>query len=345
MGVKINELVPSRELTFRELKDKIIVVDASLFLYQFLTTIRQPDGTALMDSKGRVTSHLVGLFSRTARLMQYGMKLAYVFDGEPPKLKALEQSRRHERKIEAGRKYQKAVEEKRVEDMKKYAGRSARLTREMVEEAKELVQALGLPVVQAPSEAEAQASYIVKMGDASALATQDADAMMFGAPTLVRNLSLVGRRKLVNKLRYQSIKPEIVDLAETLNKLGIDQDQLVALCMLVGTDYNTGGIKGIGPKGALKLVRQYGKDFDSLFKETDWEKSFEELSWEEVFYLIKKIPVTDSYSLKWAPADDEELRQILVDRHDFSEERICNTIQKLVKEKGSKQQRGLGEFM
>lgn len=344
MGVKITELVPCREIEFKDLKDKIVVVDASLFLYQFLTTIRQPDGTPLMDSSGRVTSHLVGLFSRSAKLMQYGIRLAYVFDGEPPKLKIAEQERRHELKLEAKEKYKEAVRREDVEGMKKYAARTARLSREMVDEAKELLHGLGLPVVQAASEAEAQASHIVKKGDAFALATQDADALMFGATKIVRNLSLVGRKKQANKLSYRSIKPEIIDLAETLNHLGIDQDQLIALCMLVGTDYNRGGIKGIGQKGALKLVKQQGRNFEKLFYDAGWQNAFPDLSWKVVFDTVKTIPVTNNYKLQWKDIDDDALYKLLVDEHNFSQERVDSAIGKMVREKESKQQKGLNDF-
>jgi flap endonuclease-1 len=344
MGVKINELVPAREIGFRQLSGKVIAVDSSLFLYQFLTTIRQPDGTLLMDSKGRVTSHLVGLFSRTARLMQYGLKLCYVFDGEPPKFKHQEQQRRHDLKEEAKEKYKAAVEREDIEEMSKYAKRTVSLSKEMIEESKELVAALGLPVVQAPSEAEAQAAHMVRKQDAFALATQDADALMFGATRIVRNLSLVGKRKQTNRLSYQNVQPELVELSNTLNLLGIDQDQLIALCMLVGTDYNPGGIKGIGPKNALRLVQQYGKGFDKLFESVEWSKNFD-TNWSEIFNLIKKMPVTDKNALKWKSVDSDEISKLLIDRHDFSSERVESTLQKLLREKETKQQKGLGDFL
>jgi flap endonuclease-1 len=345
MGVKITDLIPARELEFRDLAGKVIAVDASLFLYQFITTIRQPDGHPLMDSKGRVTSHLVGLFSRTTRLMNYGIKLCYVFDGKPPELKTKEQQRRRELKAEAKAKYEAAVKAEDAQAMRKYAGRTSRLTREMVDEAKELLGALGVPVIQAPSEAEAQAAHMVKKGDAYAIATQDADALMFGSPKIVRNLSMVGRRKRVNKLSYQAFKPEIIDLAETLNALGIDNDQLIALSMLVGTDYNLGGIRGIGQKGALKLVKEHKKDWKALFTAVAWDKHYPDLSWETVFYAVKKIPVSDDYELEGGAVDEGKLDDLLIKEHDFSKQRVANAIKKLLKEKQSKSQTGLGDFM
>jgi flap endonuclease-1 len=343
MGVKISELIPARQIEFRDLAGKVIAVDASLFLYQFITTIRQADGHPLMDSKGRVTSHLVGLFSRTTRLMSYGIKLCYVFDGKPPELKTREQERRRELKRGARVRYEEAVKEEDLEAMKKYASRTSRLSKDMIDEAKQLVQALGLPVIQAPSEAEAQAAHIVKNGDAFAVATQDADALMFGSPKIVRNLSMVGRRKKVNKLSYSAVKPEVIDLSETLNAMGIDNDQLIALSMLVGTDYNLGGIRGIGQKGALKLVKEHGKDWEALFRAVEWDRHYPELPWEKVFYTVKKIPVGD-YRLEWGTLDEETLNRLLVEEHDFSEERVSSSISRLVKEKHAKSQKGLGDF-
>ena len=345
MGVKITDLVQCREISFSELSTKVIAVDASLFLYQFLTTIRQANGAPLMDSEGRVTSHLVGLFSRTTRLMQYGIKLAYVFDGVPPKLKFAEQERRRELKHEAAMKYKEAVAKEDLDEMKKYAGRTSRLSKDMVDESKQLLRSLGIPVIQAPSEAEAQASHMVKKGDAFALATQDADALMFGATRIVRNLSLVGRKKQANRLSYEMVKPEIIELSEILKELNIDQDQLIAVCMLVGTDYNSGGIKGIGQKNAVKMVREHAKNFDTLFSETCWNESFPKTPWKLIFDTIKQIPVTDDYKLEWSPVDEKALHKLLVDEHNFSEERVDSTIEKLKVMKNAKQQRGLSDFI
>jgi len=343
MGVALKDLFVGKEIEISDLKDKVLAVDSYNLLYQFLTTIRARDGSLLMDSKGNVTSHLVGLFSRTTKLMQQGLKLGFVFDGKPPKLKEKERERRKELKLDAEKEYKKAVEKKDLETMKKYAARMSRLTPELVDEAKKVIEALGLPMVQAPCEGEAQAAFIVKKGDAYAIVSQDFDSLLHGAPLLVRNLSIAGKRKMVNKLSYETIKPELINLADSLNELGIDQEQLIALALLVGTDYNIGGIKGIGPKKALELVKKYKKDFDSLFKEVKWEDFFK-FPWTEVYYLIKKMPVDEKYKLKWEDIDKEKLVKLLVDKHDFSEERVNNSIKKLMEEKEAKKQKGLQDF-
>ncbi len=341
MGVNIAELLIKKEISIKDLSNKAIAIDAPLFLYQFLTTIRARDGTLLMDSKGKITSHLVGLFSRTTNLMQNNINVIYVFDGKPPELKHRETEKRKNIKIEAEKRYKEAKEKEDLEEMKKYAARTSRLTSDMIEEAKKLIKALGLPVVNAPCEGEAQAAHIVKNGDAFAAASQDADSLMFGSLKLVRNLSISGRKKKANQLSYEQINPEIIDLAENLNNLGIDKNQLIALGILIGTDYNPGGVKGIGPKNALKLVKQYPNNFEGLFKEIKWE---DEHSWREIFDLIKDMPVTNKYALEWKPVDKEEIIKTLVDAHDFSIERVNSALEKFETEKEKKQQKGLTDF-
>ena len=343
MGVAITSLLLRKEVEINELVGKAIVVDTPMWLYQFISSIRARDGALLTDSKGNITSHLVGLFSRVSRIMEKGIKLTFTFDGLVPKLKEKEREKRKELKLEAEKQYKKALKKKDLEEMKKYAARTSKLTPEMIEEAKKLIKAFGMPVVQAPSEGEAQAAYMVKKDKAFAIASQDADSLIFGAPKLVRNLSITGKRKLSNRLKYETVKPEIVDLSENLNHLNIDQNQLTALAMLIGTDYNPGGIKGIGPKNALKLVKKHKTDFNALFNEVKW-KDFFDFDWEEVYYLIKKMPTTDNYELRWKDINFEEIKKLLIVEHDFLEERVNSTLEKLFKEVKTKKQKGLGEF-
>lgn len=343
MGVALTELLLIKQIDLDFLRNKVLVVDSPMWLYQFLSSIRQRDGTLLMDSKGQVTSHLMGLFTRVSNLMQQNIKLAFVFDGEPPKLKHLTLEKRKEVKLAAQKNFDKAKEKDDLLLMKKFASRTSRLTDEMIDEANALVNAFGLPVVEAPSEAEAQASLIVKKGDAFALATNDADALLFESPRIVRNLNMAGRKKVVNKLSYETINPDIIILADNLKHLDISQDQLIALAMLIGTDYNSGGIKGIGPKTALKMVKIYGNNFESLFKEAKWSDFFD-FSWNEVFDLIKNMPVNENYELEWNSIDEEKIKKILVDKHEFSEERINSQIEGLLKARSKGGQKGLGEF-
>jgi len=340
MGVALRDLIIARETNLDFFKNKIVILDAYNVLYQFLTTIRGRDGSPLMDSEGNTTSHLVGLFARTTNLMRRNLKLAFVFDGKPPELKQKTHEQRNTLKLEAEKKYLAAKKKEDTDEMKKYAGRTSRLTKDMVEESKKLISLLGLPVVQAPSEGEAQAAYMVNKNKGFAVGSQDFDSLIHGATRLARNLSIVGRRKK-GRVGYETIKPELIELSENLNNLGIDQGQLVALAMIVGTDYNPGGIKGIGPKNALKLVKKHKTNLNTLFKEVNWDKHFS-FSWESVYNLIEKMPTTDNYKLEWSNLQTESLLKLLVDGHDFSMQRVKDTLGKLGS--GKKQQSSLTDF-
>lgn len=343
MGVQITELLPKQATSLEEFTGKVIAIDASNHLYQFLTTIRSPTGALFTDSKGNVTSHLIGLFTRTVHLMKLGIKPAYVLDGEPPLLKRQEIQRRATLKQEATAKYEAAQQEGDAEGMRMYAARSTRLTREMIADAKEVVKALGLPVVQAPGEGEAQAAHIVKSSRAFAVASQDADSLLFGATMVVRNLSIEGRRKKAGVIGYDHVPPESIELSRVLSSLGISHEQLICLAMLVGTDYNRGGIKGIGPRNALKLVKQHQSP-EAIFSAAKWQEHFD-YGWGEVFSLLANPKITEQYELEFSRPDKEALFRILCDQHDFARQRVEKAIEELEMATKAKQQRGLGDFI
>ena len=256
MGLQISEIINKKELEIPELKGKIVAVDAFNVIYQFLSTIRQPDGTPLQDSKGRITSHLSGLFYRNINLIQEGIKLIYVFDGKAPELKNLTREKREESKDEAREKYEKAVEEEDIEAMGKYSKQLSFLDKHKIEESKELLKAMGIAVIQAPGEGEAQASYICKQGDSYSVASQDYDCLLFEAPKLIQNLTLARKRKISSGATID-VKPQLIELKSVLKELEINQEQLICIGVLCGTDYNPGGVKGIGQKKALKLLKEH----------------------------------------------------------------------------------------
>jgi len=343
MGTDLKDLAAKKEIEFEDLKGKRLVVDAMNVIFQFLSSIRQMDGSLLTDSKGKTTSHLVGLFSRMTRLKKMGIELAFVFDGKKPELKKKEVERRAELKKQALAEYEIAKEREDIQSMKKYAARTSVLTKEMIDESKELLEALGFPVIEAPSEGEAQAAHMVKKGDFYAEVSQDYDCLLFGVPRMVQNLTISERKKSKNKLSYEKVKPVLIELKETLKLNDINQDQLIAMGLLIGTDFNIGGIKGIGPKNALKLVKQHGENFEALFEEVKWINYFD-FGWREAFDLIKHMPITDNYKLKWNPVNDERIIKLLVEKHEFNRERIEKSLNELEEEAKKGKQKGLGEF-
>lgn len=331
MGVNLRELIPEnvrKTVELPTLRGKVIAIDAYNALYQFLTAIRQPDGTPLMDSKGRITSHLSGLFYRTINIMEYGLKPVYVFDGKPPEIKAVEIARRKKVKEEAVRKYEEALARGDLEAAKRYAQMSSKLTEDMVIDAKKLLDAMGVPWVQAKAEGEAQAAYISREGNAWATASQDYDSLLFGAPRLIRNLTITGKRKLPRKDVYIEIKPEIIELETLLKTLGITREQLIDIAILLGTDYNPEGVKGIGPKRAMMLIKTYGSLERVLKILPRAEFPIDPLKIREYFL---KPPVNKDYKIEWNEPDEKSIIDLLCKEHDFSETRVRNAIERLKK--------------
>lgn len=326
MGLQIGDIVPRQNLKLEELRGKTIAIDAFNAIYQFLSSIRQPDGTPLMDHKKRITSHLSGLFYRNISLLAEGIKLIYVFDGEYHVLKNKTHELRNGAKIEARAKYEEAKDEEDLEGMRKYSVGFIKLNDEMISESKELLEAMGVCVVQAPGEGEMQCAKLVKDGEAFAVGSQDYDALVVGGDRLIQNLTLSRKRKTVSG--YIDIMPEIIEYRDILQTLGIDQDQLISLAILVGTDFNPGGVKGIGPKKALALVRQ--KKYPvQIFHDIEELLDF---NWQEVFEIFKK-PNVKSAKINFPKMNEGKIKKILVEEHDFSMERIEKQFEKLKEEK------------
>ncbi len=340
MGVNISEIIPRKEIEISDLKDKTIAIDVYVTLYQFLTTIRQPDGTPLKDRQGNITSHLSGLFYRNINLLQEGLKPVYVFDGKPPELKQQEIEKRKEEKRIAEQQYEKAKAKEDIAGMKKYSSRTVKITTEIIEQSKELLTALGIPVIQAPSEGEAEAASLARQGTVYAAASQDYDALLYATPYLIRNLTSPRRKKLPSGL-YIDIKPELITFQSVLNELNIDKDQLICLSILVGTDYNPGGIKGLGQKRALEIVQQYKYPVE-IFKHVSIKFNFI-FDWQEIFKQFQDYKSNYIEELEFKKPDKEKIKQILT-RHDFSEVRINSALQKLQQLEESKKQKGLSDF-
>jgi flap endonuclease-1 len=332
MGVQLGDIIPAREIRLENLANKRVAIDMYNTLYQFLTIIRGVDGRPLMDSKGRVTSHLSGIFYRTCNLLYAGLKPIYVFDGEPPKIKREITERRRLQREEASKKYEEALAMGRREEARKYAQMSATLDEYLVESAEKLISLMGIPVVHAPSEGEAQAAHMVATGVADYVGSQDFDSLLFGGRMLVRNLTITGRRKLPGKKAYVEVNPEEISLEETLSTLSISREKLIEIALLVGTDY-TDGIKGIGPKKALELVRS-GLSLEDVFK-----KYGEDLSNIQRYYEAKDFflnpDVKDVGELKWKSMDEEGLIRFLHDEHDFSMDRITKAIEEVKKKRST----------
>jgi len=326
MGVNLRDLVPKTTVNLADLTGRSIAIDAYNALYQFLAIIRQPDGTPLKDHSGRVTSHLSGLLYRTSNLVEMGIKAVYVFDGVPPTLKEVEIKRRAKVKEEALVKYERALQEGRVEEARVYAQMTSRLKDYMADDAKRLLKLLGVPWVQAPSEGEAQAAHMTKKGDTDYCVSQDYDSLLFGAPRLIRNVTITGRRKLPRKNVYVEVVPEVVEVGKVLAELGVTFEQLVDIGILVGTDFNPEGVKGIGPKTALQLIKEYGSI--ERVAPTLKEASFP-VEPQRIRDIFLHPMVRDDYPLVWREPDPDGVVGFMCGERDFDEERVRKALDRM----------------
>ncbi len=333
MGVNLAPLLEQykKQIRFEDLTGWKLAIDAYNSLYQFITTIRDKSGNPLRDRFGRVTSHLSGLFYRNINLMKYGINPVYVFDGPPPRRKMRELTRRKKIKEEGYQKYLEALEKGDLESARKYAAVAATLEDYMVDDAKTLLSLLGIPVVDAPEEGEAQAAYMALKGDVDAVASQDYDSLLFGSPKIVRNVTLTGTIKYPSKGIKVKLEPELIVLDKVLKGLGITREQLVDMAILIGTDYNE-GIPGIGPKKAYDLIKRFG----SIEKIPEIRRHLTEDDIREIRALFLHPKVTDNYKLEFRDPDYEGIIKFLCDEHDFSRERVQKALDELKKARSVK---------
>jgi flap endonuclease-1 len=289
LGVNLRGIVPKTVVKLEDLSGKTVAIDAYNALYQFLAIIRQPDGTPLKDNTGKVTSHLSGLLYRTSNLVELGIKPIYVFDGKPPELKTEEIQRRRQVKVEAQVHYEKAVARGDIVKARMFAQATTSMKTYMKEDAHRLLDLMGLPWVQAPSEGEAQAAHMTKRGDADYCASQDYDSLLFGAPMLLRNVTVSGRRKLPSKNVYIDVVPEVFALDKILKECQITYEQLIDVGILIGTDFNPEQIR-------------------------------------EIFLHPK---VTSDYTITWKEPNMEGIVDFLVREKDFSENRVRKAVEKM----------------
>lgn len=335
MGVDISSLLETKDLDTKTLNGRMLGVDAYNVIYQFLSNIREYDGSPLKDSNGNITSHLSGLFYRSINLLEGGMIPVYVFDGKPHPLKDKTIKERIALKEKAEEEYRTSLAMGDMEKAKSYASRTSRLTSDMVNESKHLLRALGIATIDAPSEGEAEASFLSMRGRVYSAVSQDYDCLLFGAPRLIRNLTVSGKRRYGRTGRVIDVKPEIIELNDVLRKLEVTREQLIDIGILVGTDFND-GIRGIGPKKAIQQIRKYG----SLEKIPGISIEY----YQEIKNIFLNPEVNDPGEIMLPELDEQLVFEILVDRHNFSPERVTSFLSKIRGVKKLGVQRSIDSF-
>jgi len=327
VGLDLKTLCVREKTSLESFASKIVAIDAYNAIYQFLSIIRGPDGMPLTDFSGKITSHVSGLFYRNVNFISIGIKPVYVFDGKPPSLKSAEIEKRKQIKKDATIKYEKAISEGKYEDARKYAQQTSVLRDEMVEDSKRLLELFGIPYIQAPSEGEATAAHLTITGKAHASASQDFDSLLFGARKLVRNFTNSGKRKLPNRNTTIEVEPEIIDLNKTLSELGVTREQLVDIGILIGTDYNPDGFERIGPKTALKVIKEYGR----LESVPQIQEKLDEIDYKQLREMFLNPKIADVEQITFGEINYTGIANYLTKERNFSLDRVETSLNRLKK--------------
>jgi flap endonuclease-1 len=327
MGLDLKPLCVRERTNLESFTSKIVAIDAYNAIYQFLSIIRGPDGMPLSDHNGKITSHISGLFYRNINFLSLGIKPVYVFDGKPPSLKSAEIQRRKQVKKDATIKYEIAISEGNYVEAKKFAQQTSVLRDDMVGESKKFLDLFGIPSIQAPSEGEATAAYLTTTNKAYASASQDFDSLLFGAKRLVRNFTNSGKRKLPNRNTTIEIEPEIIQLDKTLSELGVTREQLVDIGILIGTDFNPDGFERIGPKTALKMIKEH-KNLENIPQIQD---KLNEIEYKQIREIFLKPKVAEVSEIRFRDVDYQGITNYLTKERSFSLDRVDTSLNRLKK--------------
>jgi flap endonuclease-1 len=335
----ISENAPGaiKKLDIKNYFGRKVAIDASTTIYQFLISIRGQDGANLQTEDGQTTSHILGMFYRTIRMVDHGIKPVYVFDGKPPQMKSGELAKRSAKRDEAQKSLEEAKETGDAEEEAKFTRRLVKATPEHSQECKKLLELMGIPFIQAPCEAEAQCAALCKAGKVFAAVSEDMDTLTFSSPVLLRNLTQPESKKLpVSEFNLEKV----------LEDLGITMESFIDLCILMGCDY-CDSIRGIGPHRALNLIKQHG-NIETILENLDKEKyplppNFNYVGARELF-LTPDVEDAGQVDFKWNKPDEEGLIKFLVEEKGFSKERVLGGIKKLEKNLNASTQSRLDSF-
>ena len=327
MGVNLTPIISRHTISLKDMTGKSLAVDGNNALHQFLSITRKADGSPFIAPNGNITSHLIGLMFRSSRLMsEYAIRPIYVFDGQPPALKLAEIEKRRAIRDRAERELAEALKRRDLRTAFSKAVMTGRLTKEMTDDAKQLLHLLGIPYVQAPGEAEAQAAYMTAQGQVWATNSQDYDSLLFGTPRLVRYVTIQGREYLPSKGVARLVKPELIEAEDLRTNLAISREQLIDIAIIIGTDFNE-GVRDIGPKTALKLIQECG----SIENLPEGIKSRVSENYQEIRRIFLNPPVTTGFSTALHPIRERELYEFLCRQRGFSRNRVVTVVERMRK--------------
>ncbi|SFK88470.1 flap endonuclease 1 [Halogranum rubrum] len=308
----LRDLAALSDVSFDELGGSVVAVDAHNWLYRYLTTtVKWTSDAKYTTSGGDEVANLVGLVQGLPKFFEHDLTPVFVFDGGVTELKDAEVEARREQKEKAQERLEEARERGDAVEAARLEARTQRLTAVIHETTRDFLDLLDVPYIEAPAEGEAQASYMARRGDADYVGSEDYDTLLFGAPFTLRQLTSKG-------------DPELMDLDATLAKHDISYEQLVDIAILVGTDFNP-GIKGIGPKTALKAVKEHG-DLWGVLDARDLHIDHAD----RIRDLFLDPPVTDDYDVDLdIDPDLEAARSYVVDEWEVDADEVARGFERI----------------
>jgi flap endonuclease-1 len=287
-NASLRDIAVIEDMTFDSLGRSIVAVDAHNWLYRYLTTtVRFTNSNAYTTGDGKEVANLIGTVRGLPKFFEHDLVPVFVFDGGVTDLKSEEVEERREQRERYEEQLETAREEGDATEIALLESRTQRLTDVIQETTRELLELLGVPIVEAPAEGEAQAAYMARTGSVDYVGSEDYDTLLLGAPLTIRQLTSSG-------------DPECMDFEATLKKHDITWEQLVDIGILCGTDFNE-GISGIGPKTAVKRIEQYG----DLWSVLDAEDEYIEHA-DLIRELFLNPDVTDDYEFETEISPDIE---------------------------------------
>ncbi len=337
MGVKLGELVHARTTDIANLQGRIIAIDAPNIINAVFNiswrSMNPNDPAIIRDRTQRPISHLYGLLYRVLFYYSNTILPIFCFDGRDSDLKRVITKDLLNDILYTRKRYENAMNSGNFELARRIALDQDYFWPTIMKESKDLLNTIGIPVIEAPAAAEAQCAHLVKDGIAWCSNSQDYDSLLFGCPRTLQNLSKSRRRKQRGRWTFEKIVPQIIDLNANLKRLEINHFQLVDMALLIGSDYFP-GIKGIGPITALSMIKKHGRVERVIVKERkcyDFSPLTAEIIAEvrKIFLLPETISPPDS--LHWSHPDESHIKHLMCVDHHLNEQRVSASIEKLVK--------------
>ena len=296
------------EKNIDDFKGKKIAIDISILLYQVVISVRN-SGADLTNRKGEITSHILGLFNKTIKLLNQGIIPIYVFDGKPPDIKRKTLDMRKNIRKKAAEKMALAKTEK---EKIKYFKRSVVINKQQLNECRHLLTLMGVAYVDAPEEADSQCAWLAKEGLVDAVLTEDMDILTFGSPYIIRNLTSYKKQ------------PIEISLEKIKTKFGWTHENFIDFCILLGCDY----CEHITDHNCFEIfdLFQKGKSIESVLKRLGRNINFiESKNYFKMPDINKNIDVVELKS-----ADFQELSNLLVNKHDLIKYKVVKKLNQLI---------------